>query len=448
MNRGGSYGGPGSSARYNGSTRSSNYNNFAYHSPAARGFNSPSTIARNDGGWHSFGPGNSMRGSSPSSSNSGNLARNGAEPLASSSMSHSFSPPGSNVAHPSFAGSTAAGSSRFGSDSFASSRFSETTFNSSRFAGNHGAPLGAGTAARFGPSASVVSGSHFGGSFSGSSFNNSGHSTLTGNIHSSYIYGGYHGGWGGYGWHGYGGWYGYHPWGWGWGWGWGFGIGFGWGWGWGGWWGSPYWWGPGWGGYWGWGYPYWGYPAYGGDSYSSPCPPGSASDFSDYCGTGGVDYNLNSIPPQNNYNSSIQQPANQENGSGPGALTLEGSPNENPLTGNVAASTPTVLLYLKDGTMFVATDYWMANDQLHYIVSYAGESTIPLNQLDWQRTVDENAKRGIRFSLKNRPDTASSAPASSSPADDTAPAVLPGSPPSTLAPAPSAPPTNSAVSPT
>jgi hypothetical protein len=70
----------------------------------------------------------------------------------------------------------------------------------------------------------------------------------------------------------------------------------------------------------------------------------------------------------------------------------------------VAESTPTILLYMRDGTVLPASDYWVADNRLHYRVDYGGESTIDIDQLDLQRTVDENAKRNIRFALKPQPD--------------------------------------------
>jgi len=83
----------------------------------------------------------------------------------------------------------------------------------------------------------------------------------------------------------------------------------------------------------------------------------------------------------------------------------DNSGNPNPITGNVAESTPTILLYLKDGTVFPASDYWVADNRLHYRVDYGGENAIDIDQLDLQRTVDENAKRNIRFALKPQPNT-------------------------------------------
>ena len=62
-----------------------------------------------------------------------------------------------------------------------------------------------------------------------------------------------------------------------------------------------------------------------------------------------------------------------------------------------------VYLYRKDGLMFAANDYWVANNQVHYTVLNGGENTIDMRDFDVQRTIDENAKRGIDFSLRATP---------------------------------------------
>lgn len=64
--------------------------------------------------------------------------------------------------------------------------------------------------------------------------------------------------------------------------------------------------------------------------------------------------------------------------------------------------------------MVAASDYWLADGKFHYRVNYAGDNVVELNQVDLQRTVDENAKRGVRFSLKAAPDAAPAGPDSSS----------------------------------
>lgn len=175
----------------------------------------------------------------------------------------------------------------------------------------------------------------------------------------------------------------------------GFGFGFGFGWGWGGWWGP--WWNPWWGpwGFWG---PAWAWdPGWWGPSPYS-YPPAA------------YDYNYDRPIPGYTDDSSANPSSSYES-----VPDLEGSPNTNPETGNVAASTPTVLLYLKDGTTFAASDYWVADGKLHYYVNYSGESSLDMSDLDLQRTVDENAKRGVRFTLKPGPARKESAPATAPP---------------------------------
>jgi len=188
----------------------------------------------------------------------------------------------------------------------------------------------------------------------------------------------------------------------------GFGFGWGWGWGWPGLWWGPGWWGPWWGpySYWGYGYdpffdPLWDWSGYGGYA------PGYDVGYSNPSG-----YNSNYNPSDNyNYNSSNDAPAYQDQGYQ--NQGYQGSSNNNPLTGNVAASTPTVLIYLNDGTTYAASDYWLADGKLHYNVNYAGESTVDFDQVNLQRTVDENAKRGVHFTLKPAPNTYNPPPSDS-----------------------------------
>jgi len=67
-----------------------------------------------------------------------------------------------------------------------------------------------------------------------------------------------------------------------------------------------------------------------------------------------------------------------------------------------------VQLYLKDGTVYNVTDYWLVNDQLHFTTLDAGgtqsvEHAVDFDQLDLQRTIDVNTQRGFRFVLRNEP---------------------------------------------
>jgi hypothetical protein len=118
---------------------------------------------------------------------------------------------------------------------------------------------------------------------------------------------------------------------------------------------------------------------------------------------------------------------------------VEGTPNTNPMTGNVAESTPTVLIYLKDGTTYAASDYWVAGGKLHYYVDYSGEASVDMSDFDLQRTVDENAKRGIKFTLKPKPNTYD--PATDTTSTPTSPAN--GTPAGAPAASPSAAPSQS-----
>ena len=99
-----------------------------------------------------------------------------------------------------------------------------------------------------------------------------------------------------------------------------------------------------------------------------------------------------------------------------------------------------MVLFLKDGTVYAITDYWIADNKLHYITNYGGENSIPLDQLDMQRTVDVNAKRGINITLRPSPQSQQAATApDAQPTPDAAPqsAPAPNAPP---APPQSAPP--------
>lgn len=65
-------------------------------------------------------------------------------------------------------------------------------------------------------------------------------------------------------------------------------------------------------------------------------------------------------------------------------------------------------LYLKDGTVFNVTDYWVVDNQLHFtmieeIGAKSVEHSIPFEELDLQKSIDANTARGFRFLLRNEP---------------------------------------------
>lgn len=66
-----------------------------------------------------------------------------------------------------------------------------------------------------------------------------------------------------------------------------------------------------------------------------------------------------------------------------------------------------VKLFLKDGTVFNVSDYWFVNGQVHFITEE--EDTEPIEQMvnrdevDWQKTIDVNKRRGFRLVMRDEP---------------------------------------------
>ena len=65
-------------------------------------------------------------------------------------------------------------------------------------------------------------------------------------------------------------------------------------------------------------------------------------------------------------------------------------------------------LDLKDGTILNVSDYWVVDNQLHFMIveqegSKPTEEVLPFDALDLQKTVDVNTRRGFRFMLRNEP---------------------------------------------
>lgn len=62
-------------------------------------------------------------------------------------------------------------------------------------------------------------------------------------------------------------------------------------------------------------------------------------------------------------------------------------------------------LYLKDGTVYRVSDYWLEDGKIHFRTSDgAVEHALDVDQLDLQTTVDVNTRRGLRFTLRNEPE--------------------------------------------
>jgi hypothetical protein len=137
--------------------------------------------------------------------------------------------------------------------------------------------------------------------------------------------------------------------------------------------GAPLWWGSGWPGW------------YGGGGYPYGLPYGYSLPY---------DFGLT-------YDSPTASGPQSDDSSGSGAYRRTPKNSEN--------SSAILLLYLKDGAMYSARDCWLAAGELHCTATDDGERAVELEAVDFQRTVDENAKRGVPFTLKPRP-TASKPP--------------------------------------
>ena len=61
------------------------------------------------------------------------------------------------------------------------------------------------------------------------------------------------------------------------------------------------------------------------------------------------------------------------------------------------------LLVLNNGSTHAASDYWVADGYLEYISPDGTRSHIPLEALDLQNTVGQNAPRGLTFVLRSAP---------------------------------------------
>jgi len=181
-----------------------------------------------------------------------------------------------------------------------------------------------------------------------------------------------------------------------------FGWDFGLGWGWGPWWSfgfaDPCWYGwsqplwywdePGCYGYWDY------YPNYD-DSYYGYYP----DENYDNSGGGPISY---PAPADN------AAPYNQEAAPEGNAPSRESVPN-NSIT-DLTKPTSVVLVYLKNGSEFDVSNYWVEGGMFHYMLTEGGEVAIKLDQLDLERTFEQNAKRGVFFNLNDSLDGASLTP--------------------------------------
>jgi hypothetical protein len=75
------------------------------------------------------------------------------------------------------------------------------------------------------------------------------------------------------------------------------------------------------------------------------------------------------------------------------------SDSATPSPNGVKAESPITLLQLWDGSMYGLTDYWVKDGELHYRTTYGGENSLPFERIDFEKTVQLNADRGVPFVL-------------------------------------------------
>lgn len=160
--------------------------------------------------------------------------------------------------------------------------------------------------------------------------------------------------------------------------------------------------------WWGWGNCYGGWGGYGGyggydDGYGYfDNGYGGMQSGSNYqVFSGGADSGPdNSMPPDT------------DNGGNPN-VTYQNSPQDSGMSADQSTAVGTsstsgendqpFVLYLKNGTSYAVTRYWVEGGELHYVTTYGGENSVPIENVNVQKTVDENAALGHAFTLTPAP---------------------------------------------
>ena len=86
-------------------------------------------------------------------------------------------------------------------------------------------------------------------------------------------------------------------------------------------------------------------------------------------------------------------------------VTYQNSPQDMGVASDESAPSDEqpLVLYLKDGSSYAVSRYWVQDGKLHYVTTYGGENTVALDQMNLQKTVDENAALGHAFTLTPGP---------------------------------------------
>jgi hypothetical protein len=65
----------------------------------------------------------------------------------------------------------------------------------------------------------------------------------------------------------------------------------------------------------------------------------------------------------------------------------------------------TPVLVLRSQMMYRMTDYWVADRLIYFVLPDGRQESTDVNNVDWRQTGDVNAQRGVRLTLRTRPES-------------------------------------------
>jgi hypothetical protein len=106
--------------------------------------------------------------------------------------------------------------------------------------------------------------------------------------------------------------------------------------------------------------------------------------------------------PDDNSNPPPQQDNQDQQGNSDGNWVTPNGPSPSSAPNYGTLNVP-VLIYLKSGKVFTVRDYWITDEEFHYVLMNGVQNTLNLEQVDLPRTNVENAKSGVKFIFKSEP---------------------------------------------
>lgn len=126
--------------------------------------------------------------------------------------------------------------------------------------------------------------------------------------------------------------------------------------------------------------------------FSGPLPNGLAFGSTIWFESGTTADSTTEFPAEPN---SAYPPTNSDSTN----ETPSPSRNTTPSPSAMKAEQRITLLQLRDGSMYGLTDYWVKDGELHYTTTYGGQNSLPLERIDFEKTVQLNADHGVPFVL-------------------------------------------------